>query len=125
MSEETNIDDIFLRFFEINKTLKRSEIIDSLCILQKATITWAFDNQEGELKPASFQDYNKNASPDILPVLLPVGDNRKSSLYDLIMLLHSHLYSSVLGGEDLILAYGNSFNEIKIPPKEEFLINPK
>lgn len=126
LDESISVDEIFLRFFEINKNLRRTDIINCLCILQKATITWAyFDDYSEELKPYSFSNYIENAYEPILPILSEVNEKKKSSLYDLIIHLLAHLYNTILGGEDLALAYGNSYSGIKVPPKDKFLINPK
>jgi hypothetical protein len=124
--EHLSIDEIFNRFFEINKTLKRNEIINSLCILQKGTITWAyFDKSDSTFKPAMFCDPEKDLLYPILPILLEVDSTRKSSLFDLIVNMFSHLNSTILGSEDLAAAYGNDYNTIKTPPLDKYQINPK
>ena len=126
LDENISVDNIFTRFFEINKQLKRSEIINSLCILQKATIFWSFyESENSEPKPAMFSHPKKGLHKPIIPVLLEVNEIRKSSFYDLIMHLLWNMYDTILGAEDLAIAYGNDYYGIKIPPKEKFLINPK
>ncbi len=123
LDDNLTVDDIFVRFFEINKQLKRSEIINSLCILEKATIVWCYyEENKTELQPVKFND--KSLQYPILPVLLEIDKHRRTSLYDLIMHLMAHLYDIVLGGEDLAIAYGNNYTNIKVPPKERFQINP-
>jgi hypothetical protein len=126
LDESLSIDDVFIRFFEINKQLKRSELVNSLCILQKGTILWSFfDEENNNVTPAMFHSIKKGLNKPILPVLLGIDEVRKSSLYDLIMHLLANLYDTILGAEDLAVAYGNDYNEIKTPPKDKFLINPK
>ncbi|NOT91658.1 DUF6602 domain-containing protein [Ferruginibacter sp.] len=120
-----SMDDIFVRFFEINKQLKRSEIINSLCVLAKGTIIWCyFDDTKLDLQPEKFTK-NTGQFPPIIPVLLETNESRKCSLYDLVLHLSAHLYDTILGGEDMAAAYGNNYNHIKIPPKEKYQINPE
>jgi hypothetical protein len=118
-----SIDDVFSRFFEINKTLKRHELVRAICILQKATITWAFvDDQAKEIKPAMF--FRDDLMMPIFPILLPVTDTSKSSLYNLIMNLSAQLYMSILGAEDVVVAYGNYSNsDIRVPPLDKFTLS--
>lgn len=124
LDENLNMDDIFLRFFEINKQLKRAEIINSLCVLQNGTIIWCyFDDNNPELQPEKFKMKTDQVAP-IIPVLLETNETRKCALYDLILHLSSHLYDSILGGEDMAIAYGNGNTNIKVPQKEYFEINP-
>jgi hypothetical protein len=125
LDENLDMDDVFLRFFEINKKLKRSEIINSLCVLQKGTIVWCyFEEGKTELQPVKFGNI-KTQQYSILPVLLQVNEIRKSSFYDLTMHILANLYDSILGGEDLAIAYGNRYNQLKIPPIDKFSIPPE
>jgi hypothetical protein len=120
------IDDVFLRFFEINKQLKRNEIINCVCILKEATINWMyFDNYSKEFRPAFFSNPDEDLNSPIVPVLVPVDQVRKSVFYDFITNLTTHLYNTILGAEDLAVAYGNNYHNIKVPPLEKFSINPK
>lgn len=125
IQNKLTIDDVFLRFFEINKTLRRHELVRAICILQKATITWAFFDEKGQdIKQAMFS--REDLMVPIFPILIPISDTSKSSLYSLIMSLSTHLYMSILGAEDIVVAYGNNANnEIKLPPLDKFtLFNP-
>lgn len=126
LEDSLEMNDAFLRFFEINKQLKRSEIINSLCVLQKGTIAWAyFNEQTQEMVPAKFNDIENGMYQPILPILLATDETRKSAFFDLIMLLLANIYDTILGGEDLAVAYGNGYKGIKVPQKDKFLINPK
>jgi len=126
LQDGLSTDDIFMRFFEINKKLKRSELVNGLCILQNSTILWAyFDESNKELKPAMFHDPDEDLSKPLLPILLEANAVRKTSLYDLIINITTHIYHTVLGAEDLAAAYGNNYNNIKTPPPDKFLINPR
>ncbi len=121
MDSNATLDEIFIRFFEINKTLKRHEIVRAVCVLQKATITWAYlDPSSEEIKPAMFaQD---DLFLPIFPILISVNKEIETSLYYFVMNLSAHLYNSVLGAEDLVTAYGDYVNQIKVPPLANFTI---
>lgn len=126
LDKKLSIDDIFIRFHEINKTLRREEIINSLCILQEGAIFWSyFDKEIKEWRPARFYDFNEDLSEPILPVLVKAENEKKNSFYSLILNLNSHLNNTILGSEDLAIAYGNYYSDIKMPPLNQFLIEPK
>lgn len=124
LDKTLNIDDVFIRFHQINKLLKRTELINSLCILQKGTITWSyFDDKTNEWKPAMFYDINQDLSKPLLPIL-SLSEEEKIAFYSLIINLNIHLNNTILGSEDLAVAYGNYDGRIKIPPIDTYLINP-
>lgn len=120
LHSDITIDDIFLRFFNINKELKTHEMVNSLCILQKGSIFWGKYEKDKQIVPYKFDFISDNDF--IIPILLEVDSKRRSAFYDLIMHLSAHLYNSILGGEDLVIAYGNSYHDIKIPSVEKFLL---
>lgn len=126
LDKKFTTDDLFLRFFEINKKLKRDEIVNALCVLSQATILWSYyDEDRKQFSPATFCDFDKDYNKPIIPILLATDKIRKNSLYDLIMNLSAHLNNSILGSEDIAIAYGNNYNHVKIPPINQFSINPK
>lgn len=117
-----SIDDVFIRFFEINKQLSRNEMINCLCILEKGTIIWCYmDEYKTDLQPERFT-LSQTFERPIFPVLLDVNEIRKCALYDFFMHLSANLYDSILGAEDIIAAYGNSYNNLKMPPLPKFQI---
>lgn len=42
------------RFFDINRTLKRLEVVRALCVLGRGAVTWGFRDEHGEARPALF-----------------------------------------------------------------------
>jgi hypothetical protein len=124
--ENTEIDTIFQTFFDINKQLKRHELVNCLCILQKATIVWSYyDETTNSYSPAYFYDVDRDLSSPLIPMLLSVDQSRKGAFSDLLTILGTHLYNTVLGAEDIAVAYSNDYNSIKIPPIEKYTINPE
>jgi hypothetical protein len=126
LEESVTFDDIFKRFYDINKTLKREEIINCLCILQKGSIFWSYlDKKENEWKPAMFYEIDRDLAAPIVPVFVEADQERKISLYSLIINLYMHLNSTILASEDLAVAYGNYYDSIKMPSLDDFLIRPE
>ncbi len=114
LDKKVSADEIFQRFFDINKTLKRNEIIRSLCILQDTTFLWSFfDENSNEWKPAMF--YGKDLHSPILPIKFSTNETVKTSLYFFMIDLLANLYNTILGGEDLALAHGNYYDRIQCP----------
>jgi hypothetical protein len=126
LDDNLSMEDISRRFHEINKTLKRDEIINSLCILKKGAIFWSyFDKKTIEWRPAMFYDFTRDLSEPILPILVQADEERKNSFYSFMINLNTHLNTTILGSEDLAIAYGDHYDAIQFPPLDEFLINPK
>lgn len=112
-------DDLFNRFFEINKSLYRQEMVRALCVLDKFFISWVvFNEKTQEYDMARFT--GKDEDSPIIPTLRPGEKINESSFYDLIMYLGAHLNDSILGSEDIYVAYGNNNSSMKVPPEEEY-----
>ena len=121
LDENINFDDLFNRFFNINKKLYRQEMVRALCVLNEFFISWAVFNEDtNEYDIARF-----NSKEEELPIIpgLRIGKNEnESSFYDLIMCLGAHLNDSILGSEDIYVAYGNDNNQVKMPPIDDYTI---
>lgn len=115
------IDEVFHRFFEINKTLPRQQMIKALCVLGEFYISWVILNESsGEFDVARFT--SKDEAVTISPALRYGNEQNQSSFYDLVMSLGAHMNSSILGSEDIYVAYGNRNYEVKIPPIDYYKI---
>lgn len=124
LEKGTSVESLVDEFFEINKTLKRFEVVRCLCVLEEGTIVWSFyDEQAKDFKPALFMK-----SDTYLPILptLSRENAKESSLYFLMLNLMLHLYHSVLGAEDIVAAYGgDANNKIRLPGNlEKFSLEP-
>ena len=53
------------RFFDINRALKRLEVVRALCVLGRGAVTWGFRDQHGEGRPAlsCWTTYTFGSSP--------------------------------------------------------------
>lgn len=117
-----SIDDLFNRFFEINKSLYRQEMIRALCVLDDFFISWVVFNEDTKVYDiARFN--SKDEDKPIIPTLRLGKDKIESSFYDLIMYLGAHLNASILGPEDIYVAYGNKNHNIKIPPLDKYSVH--
>lgn len=110
--------DIFTRFVEINRTLPRSDVVNSLCILGTATLLWGFRSEQvneytpqyGNLKRALFMD------EDLYCPLMPILCGNKaggSHFYELVAQLITQLYHTVLAPEDVAFNYGHKDGNIQ------------
>jgi hypothetical protein len=122
ISAGEDMQDLLGRFFDISKQLKRLEMVRALCVLGEGAVVWSFYDIERneELRPALFMEGDLFQS--VVPTLSPASD--RGALYCLLMLLHLHLFHSVLAPEDLVALYGADPQTIKVPIGPEFEIPP-
>ena len=99
------------RFIDINRSLKRLEVVRALCLLNRGTVVWATKGEYGP-RPALFM--SDDLSTSIFPAYAK-ADAVGSSLYALLENLLLHLYHSVLAPEDVISHYGQNMRSIKVP----------
>jgi hypothetical protein len=97
----TELDDMALRFIEINQLLARNEVVNCICVLGKGFLTWAFRDHDG-LRPARFREID--SSLPLMPAR--IADAGRSYLYELVVSLSTHLFSSTLAAEDVAAHYG-------------------
>jgi hypothetical protein len=110
------------RFVEINRKLKRLELVRCLCVLGAGTVTWAFvDPLNGnEIRPALFM--KSDLFNTVAPAFAP--SSMRPPLYSLMQMLHLHLYHSILAPDDITSAYGLSVGNIKLPKDPKFSLPP-
>jgi hypothetical protein len=123
IEKNLSTDDIFQRFFNINKTLKRKEVVRALCVLQDSTFLWSYyDESHREWKPARF--YGADLTKPILPAKCSIEKEVKSSFYFFMIDLLANLYNTILGAEDIAGAYGEYYDRFQRPPIEKYLLQP-
>jgi hypothetical protein len=122
LARRTNFESLLVRFFGINKLLKRREMVQSLVVLSHGCVSWAFRDGT-EARPAMF------AGQDLLAPLFPAlvrSSPDSTPLYAFMQNLSSHLYHSVLGAEDIVAHYGEADatkTHISVP-KHDFSVIP-
>lgn len=122
LNNDISFEDLINRFFDINKGLKRMELVRALCVLGHGTVTWCYKQPDtGEIKPALFM--GEDLGHSLFPGYQPSVDT-SSSLFSLISNLMLHLYHSVLAPEDLATWYGVENRKIKVPESLEILVKP-
>jgi hypothetical protein len=116
-----DLDDIVNRFFDINKSLRRLEVVRALCVLNVGAVTWGFRNEQADVKPALFM--LEDLYRPIFPVYhkVPVVN---SPLFALMSDLLLHLFHSVLAPEDIALSYGPDSPTIKLPRSDDITLQP-
>jgi hypothetical protein len=116
------LEDLINRFYDINKRVKRLEVVRALCVLGQGTVTWGFHDREiGGLTPATFM------LEDIYEQLVPVYQKvpqTESALFALLGNLMLHLFHSVLAPEDIAAIYGTASRDTKAPKSPEIAIPP-
>jgi hypothetical protein len=108
------------RFFDINRSLKRLEVVRSLCVLGQGTVTWGFRSADGP-KPALFM--SEDLKVPLFPAFLP-AEVCESPLYAFIENLVLHLYHSVLGPEDIVSRYGPINRGVRVPTDPNVALPP-
>jgi hypothetical protein len=121
LSPDINFEDLINRFFDINRTLKRHEVIRSLCVLGIGTVTWGIRNEQTkQVDTAIFHDdYDKP--------LIPVYSRAEvvgSAFFVLIVDLLLQLYKSILSPEDLAVKYGLKNKTVSVPNDNSVCLHP-
>lgn len=109
------------RFFDINRSLHRPEVIRALCVLGYGTVTWGYWHSETESRPALFM--LEDLYEPIFPVYHKTPES-ESALYSLMVDLFLHLYHSVLAPEDIVAHYGPQSFRVKIPTSPDIVLAP-
>ncbi len=81
-----------------------------------------YDDDLSEWKPARF--YGKDIDKSILPIKFSTDEKVKTSFYFFMIDLLSNLFETILGAEDLAVAYGKYHDRIQMPPIDQFLLKP-
>jgi hypothetical protein len=122
VGEGTTFQSLIERFFDINKQLRRLEVIRALCVLGHGCVIWGFKDQS-EIRPALFM-----LEDLYLPIVPSYFDSSHagSALYVLVENLALHLYHSVLAPEDLVTMYGrvNREGDSIVPASDEIRLDP-
>jgi hypothetical protein len=117
----TSFESLINRFYDINKQVKRLEVVRALCVLGEGCVVWGFRQGKTEVRPALFM------LEDLYLPLIPVyfkASYYGSALYALMASLTQHLYHSVLAPEDLVPSYGLSDHAIVVPDSEIISLLP-
>jgi len=109
------------RFFDINKTLTRLEMVHALCVLGEGTVTWGYHAENGGINPTLFM--NDDLYLPIVPTLRK-ADQHGSPFYHLVSSLLRHCYHSILAPEDHWAAYGPDSFRTLAPKDSNFEISP-
>ena len=120
VSTNENFTSLIERFFDINRSLRRLEVIRALCVLGQGSVVWAISDS-GQSKSALFM--KEDLSLPIFPAYFP-SNGQSSSLYPLLENLLLHLYHSILAPEDIASRYGQSDRRVKVPSSPSLALYP-
>lgn len=122
IAEGVSFEDLINRFYDINKGLKRLELVRALCVLGQGAVVWSFkDRKQGGFTPALFM--LEDLYEPVVPSYLHVKDVT-SALFALLGNLMLHLFHSVLAPEDIAAIYGTSNRNVKAPTADEIALKP-
>jgi hypothetical protein len=121
LRDGTTFKELVDRYYDINKTLKRLEVVRALCVLGCGTVTWGWRKPNGEVGPAPFM--LEDLYEPIFPVLHEIPCVQ-SAFFVMISDLLLHLYHSVLAPEDLPAKYGPSEIDVQIPKSPQIALPP-
>jgi hypothetical protein len=121
IDEGIPLDKLVERFFFINKTLKRLEVVRCLCVLGYGTVNWGFIGESNRPQAASFK--RDDLFWPVFPAYWKVPLIKSAFYYFLSDFLY-HLYNSVLAAEDLTEAYGHREFTVKTPSSAEIALPP-
>jgi len=122
LAKDLTFEELINRFYDVNKQVKRLEVIRALCVLGHGTVVWGFkDRDKDEIRPALFM--LEDLYEPIVPAYFNVNDVG-SALFALMANLMLHLYDAVLAPEDIAVLYGPSTRVIKAPKSDEIALPP-
>lgn len=121
LAPDIKFEDLINRFFAINKTLKRHEVIRALCIFEAGTVTWGLRNER--TKQADSAIFHSDYHLPLIPVYAR-AEIVGSSFYVLAVDLLLQLYHSILSPEDLAAKYGFTNYRISIPNDNSTFLPP-
>jgi hypothetical protein len=117
-----NIQHVLERFYEINRSLKRLEVVRALCVLNQGSVVWATTDSEGVVRPALFM--SKDLLHPIVPAYFPTS-TQGGAFYTLVENLLLHLFHSVLSPEDVVSRYGAAaLGKVKVPDSPSIQLPP-
>jgi hypothetical protein len=124
LEEGVGFEELIDRFFDLNKSVKRLEVVRALAVIGHGTVVWGYPDREwGQYRPALFM--LEDLYEPIVPIYLPVTEGR-SALFSLLGNLLTHLFHSVLAPEDVPYFYADEglSRIIKAPKSPEVALQP-
>jgi hypothetical protein len=122
ISDNVPLESLIDRFYDINRELRRLEVVRALCVLGHGTVVWAYrDREQGGITPARFM--LEDIHEPLVPAYFDVKDVT-SALFALLGNLMLHLFDSVLAPEDIAALYGTANRNVKAPRSQEVALQP-
>ncbi|MCI0357604.1 MAG: hypothetical protein L0211_03850 [Planctomycetaceae bacterium] len=122
LSDNLSFEKVIDRFYDINRQVKRHEVVRALCVLGHGAVVWGYrDPHLGGLTPALFM------MEDLYLPLVPMyfrADDIQSSIFALLSNLMLHLFHTVLAAEDIPALYGTSSRAVKGPKSDDIVLPP-
>lgn len=122
LGKGTSVDDIKQRFIKLNKSLKRNEVIQVVCILQEFCLSWIWFSNIGPITP-TFGPLDETRT--LYPWMQRKSDER-NPFFVFVTLLLNYLHHTILPVADIPFAYGPQSNvgDIFLDAKSQFRLYP-
>ena len=121
LTPNIGFEDLINRFFAINKTLKRHEVVRALCVFGSGTVTWGLRNER--TKQADSAIFHSDYAEPLIPVFSR-SEVVGSTFHVLVVDLLLQLYHSILSPEDLAVKYGLNNHRISVPNDKTTYLPP-
>ncbi len=122
LAKDVTFEELIERFYDVNKQLKRLEVVRALCVLDHGTVVWGYkDREQGGITQALFM--LEDLYEPLVPAYFSVKDV-ESALFSLISNLKLHLFHSVLAPEDIAGLYGTLRRIVKAPKSDDVCLLP-
>ncbi len=121
LSPNVSFEDLINRFFAINKTVKRHEVVRALCVLGRGAVTWGVRNERTKQVDAAI--FHSDYAEPLIPVFSR-AEIIGSAFYALALDLLLQLYHSILSPENLTVKYGFTKLPISIPKEDANSLPP-
>ncbi|MTB52785.1 DUF6602 domain-containing protein [Lewinella sp. W8] len=122
LDDKYTVDDMYTDFVKISQDVGRSNCVNFIGVISSHSIHWVTDSDINANKDnAKFNDLENHKI--YYPALRPVRQ-ASSCFYDLLLLLYNSMNNSILGSEDIVVAYGNQNGDLQIPDSDEYYILP-
>lgn len=113
------IEDFANRFYDINRSLKRTEVVRSLCVLETGTILWFFRDPSNEFQVRQADFVRDDLFHPIFPVFIP--NSSQSPFHSMIFNIMTALHKVTLATEFASHLYSGDSVDFKIPKSPEIL----
>jgi len=121
LAPSVKFEDLINRFFDINKTLKRHEVIRAICVFGAGTVTWGLHNEQTKQTDSAI--FHSDYHEPLIPVFSR-AERVGFSFFVLAVDLLLQLNHSILSPENLAVKYGFINFPVSVPNDNSTCLPP-